>query len=273
MDQQELPKFFYEIFDSSLPRLGPGDEASTQKALDILLSARARAVKAPDSGPLRILDLGCGNGAPTIQLAKHVRGTITAVDNHQPFLDELRRRAAAAGVADRIDVRLRDMRDTGLEKGSFDLVWSEGALFVAGFRRGLEICRDLLTPGGLLGASEMTWFRPDPPPECRDYLAAEYPAITDTAANLRVLTDCGFEILGHFALPESAWLESFYRPHRGPSPDAPGEVCRRSGKNRSDRVGPEGDRDLPEVLSLVRLYFLSGAPAIAPYPAKPNEFH
>ena len=74
MDQPyQLPPFFHEIFDPSLPRLGPGDNASTMRALDTLLSARKET---RDSPALRILDIGCGNGTPTIQLAKHTTGTI-----------------------------------------------------------------------------------------------------------------------------------------------------------------------------------------------------
>jgi len=38
MDEHEQHEFFYEIFDASLPRLGPGDDASTKRALDSLLS-------------------------------------------------------------------------------------------------------------------------------------------------------------------------------------------------------------------------------------------
>jgi len=36
MNQQEQMEFFYEIFDASLPRLGPGNDASTKKALELL---------------------------------------------------------------------------------------------------------------------------------------------------------------------------------------------------------------------------------------------
>lgn len=156
MDQQEQLQFFYEIFDASLPRLGPGDDGSTSKALDMLLSARLQRSGAPELTQLRILDIGCGNGAQTIQLANQTNGTILAVDNHRPFLDELERRAEAEGVSKKITVCLKDMRALGMQDGPFDLIWSEGALYIMGFGKGLATCHNLLRPGGLLAASEIS---------------------------------------------------------------------------------------------------------------------
>jgi cyclopropane fatty-acyl-phospholipid synthase-like methyltransferase len=99
MDMQEQMDFIHEIFSPSLPRLGAGDDASTQKALAMLLETGSRAGNASRSRKLKVLDIGCGNGTQTIRLAKEISGTVLAVDNHPPYLDELRRRAAAAGVA------------------------------------------------------------------------------------------------------------------------------------------------------------------------------
>jgi len=212
MDEQEHMQFFYEIFDASLPRLGPGDDGSTRKALNILLSAKLQRKDASAPTKLRILDIGCGNGAQTIQLAKHADGAITAVDNHKPFLDELQRRAEAEGLSEKIELCLRDMRALEMEKGTFDLVWAEGSLFIMGFREGLEVCHDLLTPSGLLAASELSWLRPDPPSECREFFANEYPVMVDIAANLATIKSCGYELLGHFTLPESAWWVPYYHP-------------------------------------------------------------
>ncbi|MHC4154492.1 MAG: SAM-dependent methyltransferase [Planctomycetota bacterium] len=204
MDQQEQTQFFYEIFDSSLPRLGPGDDASTSKALNMLFSTGYQCGAAPDLASLTILDIGCGNGAQTIQLAKQTSGAIVAVDNHLPFLEELERRAEAEGVSKKIAVYPKDMCALGTEKGTFDLIWSEGALYIMGFGKGLAACHDLLRPrGGLLAVSELSWFRSDPPAECQRFFANEYPAMVDIDTNLATIESCEYEALGHFTLPES----------------------------------------------------------------------
>jgi SAM-dependent methyltransferase len=212
MNDNEQMEFFYEIFDASLPRLGPGDDHSTMQALDVLLSTRPKLTDEPGPVRLRVLDIGCGNGAQTIQLAKHIDGTILAVDNHQPFLDELQRRAEAEGVSDKIQLYPRDMCDLGLAEGSFDLIWSEGALYIMGFREGLAACHNLLAPGGLMAVFELSWLQPDPPVECHQYFVNEYPAMVDIDTNVATIKNCGYDLLGQFTLPESAWKESYYHP-------------------------------------------------------------
>lgn len=207
MDTREQTEFFYEIFDASLPRLGPGDEASTQRALNTLLAENTAGAR-----PIRILDIGCGNGTQTVVLAQHTNGSILAVDNHQPFLDELQRRAAAAGVSGKIQVSLRDMRTLTKDEGPFDLVWSEGAIFIMGFREGLAAWHSLLAPGGGLAISELAWLKSEPPADCRQFFANVYPAMTSIEANLATIESCGYEIVGHFAQPESAWWEPYYHP-------------------------------------------------------------
>jgi len=95
---------------------------------------------------------------------------------------------------------------------SFDLIWSEGALYQMGFENGLKTCLPLLASGGYLAVSEAVWLRPDPPDECRKMWDEEYPAISDIEANLATIESCGYENVGNFTLPESAWLEGYYAP-------------------------------------------------------------
>lgn len=212
MDPREQTEFFYEMFGASLPRLGVGNEASTKKALDTMLAAMSQGKGGPIQRPTRILDIGCGNGPQTIYLARHLNRPILAIDNHQPFLDELKRRAAAAGVSGRIQISQRDMRTLTKDDGPFDLIWSEGAIFIVGFREGLTAWHSLLAPSGGLAVSEIAWLRSDPPAECQRFWAEVYPAITGIETHLATIEDCGYEILSHFTQPESAWWEPYYHP-------------------------------------------------------------
>src|ERR1700754_1662301 len=71
-----------------LPRQSPGSDATTRRLL---------ALAAPLPAHPRALDLGCGPGRAALLLAGDAGAHVTAVDLHQPFLDELRSAAAAPG--------------------------------------------------------------------------------------------------------------------------------------------------------------------------------
>ena len=63
-----------------------------------------------------------------------------------------------------------------------------------------------------MAVSELCWLLPDPPDECLQYFAAEYPAMADVGENLSTIEDCGYRVVGHFTLPESSWWEPYYDP-------------------------------------------------------------
>ena len=202
MTQDKMTMWFFEVFNG-LPRQGPGDEASTIKALALV----------PGIGSdTRLLDLGCGTGLQTRVLARHSPAHIVAIDNHPPFVEEANRQARAAGLAIRIDTRVGDMHRLDFAAGSFDLLWCEGAVYVVGFEAGLRGWRSLLAPGGHLALTEVCWSKPDPPTECQEFWAREYPEIRDTATRLATISECGYELVGHFPLPPSAWRDDYYRP-------------------------------------------------------------
>lgn len=212
MDPKEQMTFFHEIFDASMPRLGAGNEACTIQAIDTLLPAISQGKGQAGRRPMRILDVGCGNGGQTVCLARHIDGSILATDNHQPYLDELRRRAAAAGVSAKIQTSLRDMNSLNESDGRFDLIWSEGSIFVVGFREGLAAWHKLLPPGGGLAVSDVAWLRSNPPRECREFFGEVYPGMTSVAENLAMIEACDYDVVGHFTEPESAWWDHYYGP-------------------------------------------------------------
>ena len=197
-----LRNVFFDVH-RGLPRQGPGDDASTRRAL---------AMCGGLPGEPRVLDVGCGPGAQTLALAGATRGRITAVDTWPEFLGELRDRAGAAGVSDRVEAVEADMRDLPFGPGSFDLVWCEGAAYIMGIGAALEAWRPLLRPGGWVAFTEIVWSRPDPPEELAAYWRAEYDAMTDPASIVRVVRDRGYTPAGHFALPDGAWWDPYYAP-------------------------------------------------------------
>lgn len=205
---EEAMKVFFDVFHPSLPRLAPGDPHSTRRALEALYGPQLGGAAAD----LRVLDIGCGNGVQTLRLVQELDCRVTAVDNHPPFLAELERRATALGVADRIVTRCADMKELDLGEAVFDLVWAEGSAFVLGIEGALKAWRGYLDPGGALGFSDLAWLRDDPPEECRRFFGQEYPAIETIGEVLGLLEKCGYNLLAHFTLPESSWLDLFYDP-------------------------------------------------------------
>jgi SAM-dependent methyltransferase len=202
VSNDRIHQLFFEMF-TGLPRQGPGDAASTRRALALVPGVGART---------RILDVGCGTGAQTRALALASPAQIVAVDSHAPFVDALTRDAQAAGLADRIDARVGDMGDLDLAPGSFDLVWCEGAIAIIGVEAGLGAWRRLLAPGGHMAVTEVCWLKPDPPAECAAFWAEEYPAIRPIATLLAVVDACGYDAIGHFTLPPGAWWDDYYAP-------------------------------------------------------------
>ena len=193
---------FFELH-SDIPREGPGDDASTRQAFGLMRGLPARP---------RFLDIGCGPGLQALQLAKISAATITAIDTHQPFLDVLALRADQAGLAERIIIRNKSMFALDFKPGSFDVLWSEGAIYIIGFEKGLREWQPLLKKGGYLAVTELSWLKPDPPAEARAFWNENYPGMHTLEENLATLRNTSYREIGHFVLPESSWREEYYTP-------------------------------------------------------------
>lgn len=195
-------EYIYEMCES-LPRAGPGGNEHTRRAYESI----------PDLPPNPlILDIGCGPGVQTLELARLSNGTVTALDNHQPFLDRVMVRARQEGLEDRVSTINRSMMEMEFEDESFDIVWAEGALYIMGFRSGLQRCRRLLKPGGCLAVTELAYTTGNPPLVLTQYLEQEYPDAQSIGANIALIRGEGFDLLTHFTLPPEAWMDDYYAP-------------------------------------------------------------
>lgn len=190
---------FLEVF-AELDYWGPGTPEATERALGAL-----------PFRPQRILEIGCGNGVATMVLAARTDARITAIDTEEGALARLRRRAAAAGFADRIDARGFDMAQLPAADQSYDVIWAEGSAYIIGVECALEAWRPLLRPGGLLVFSDMVWCNDHPDDPVRAFWAAEYPAMTTVAQRLEQARSAGYSVLAHFDMGQEA-LDTYFRP-------------------------------------------------------------
>jgi len=199
------PRFweiFFEVFEA-LPRQGPGSHACAAKALGL-------CSELPPSPA--ILDLGCGVGGQTLHLAELTSGNIVAIDSHAPSIGRLRAAISNRGFSHRVQALVGDMAHPEYPAESFDLIWSEGALYNIGIGNAMRICHGLLRPGGYISFTDAVWRRENPPPEVKASFDLDYPTMGwayDVAATIK---NCGFEQVGHFTLPEEAWWKDFYTP-------------------------------------------------------------
>jgi len=174
----------------------------TRKAFQIL----------PKLDSPRILDIGCGQGGPTLELARLSQGEIIGIDINQTSLDRFAKKIEKAGLSGCVKIVNCSMFDMDFPDESFDIIWSEGSIFIIGFERGLKEWRQLLKTGGFLVVHETVWLRPNPPHEIYDYWKHSYPEIKTVEENLEYISGCGYYLMEYFKLPENAWWTVYYRP-------------------------------------------------------------
>jgi len=195
-------EYLYELCEV-LPRSGPGDNEYTRRAFSYI----SFFPKHPF-----ILDIGCGQGMQTIELAKISNGKIIALDNHQAFLDTLMENAKNEGVEEKISPKNISMLDMDFDENTFDIIWSEGALYSMGFQNGLKRCHQLLKDKGHLAVTELVYTSSTPPDAVNKYFDNEYPAIKNIIENIEAIQKEGFTLISNFTLPESAWLNDYFLP-------------------------------------------------------------
>ena len=153
----------------------------TRKAFGIL----------PEMDNPHILDIGCGNGIPTMELAALTDGEIIGVDIDQPALEELTEKAKKLNIGHRIKAIHCSMFELDFPDEDFDIIWAEGAIAPIGFERGLKEWGQILKKGGFMVLHD-------------DLEGKEY--------KLKIILECGYKLIDLFQLPDDAWWVEYYEP-------------------------------------------------------------
>lgn len=116
----------------------------------------SRVLEGLDLSGKLVLDIGCGTGAITLSLAlDHGAARAVGIDVEPAVCALARKRAEAAGAADRVEIVQVEPGPFPFEDGSFDVVFSKDSIIHIGDKEGLarEVFR-VLRPGGSFAASD-----------------------------------------------------------------------------------------------------------------------
>ncbi len=172
----------------------------------------------------RMLDIGCGWGGLAIHAAQHYGVEATGITLSGPQADLASQRIAAAGLAERCRVEVRDYRQVD-EPESYDALVSVGmfehvgaALFPTYFRQAWR----LLRPGGVFLnhgiASRATDTAPSGPSFSETYVFPDG-ELTPIHVTLQAAEEAGFEVRDveslreHYALTLRHWVRRLEARH------------------------------------------------------------
>ena len=183
-----------------MKKQGPGDDFYTIKALHLL----------PTQQFSLVVDARCGTGRQTFVLAKELSTLVHAIDTHQPFLNDLTRRAQEAGIDRLIQTHCIDMKDIPATFPQIDLLWSEGAAYSIGFSNALNSWAPAINTGGFLVVSEMAWLHKKVPNVVKEFFKSVYPDMHTNEQICEIAQNAGYQVLETFILPDETWEKDYY---------------------------------------------------------------
>lgn len=139
----------------------------------------------------RILDIGCGRGVPTLELARLSSGQVIGLDIDEISLNECARKIKQEGLSKRVKTARCSMQDMDFPCETFDIIWAEGSIGTVGLERGLREWRRFLKPNRFLVVHDDS---------------------VDLDKKLKTIPASGYRLLRHFRLSSDIWQREYYGP-------------------------------------------------------------
>ncbi|MFX1342291.1 MAG: class I SAM-dependent methyltransferase [Promethearchaeota archaeon] len=167
------------------------DELQDQLRQQLLVYLRRAYQQIPPLTTPRILDVGCGSGIPTIELARLSGGDVTGIDIDTEALQRLEFRAKNSGLSDRVHAINKSLIHMDFPDASFDIIWAEGSIAVIGFHKGIRDWKRFLTPQGYLVAHDHAG---------------------NIARKQQQVKDSGYTLIDCFELSNDVWWHEYCKP-------------------------------------------------------------
>jgi 27-O-demethylrifamycin SV methyltransferase len=155
----------YGVFESGSESLPVATAALTERMVD---AAGLDAASEPSPERIRVLDVGCGSGAPACMLASRFGVEVVGITTSEVGVAQARARAAELGV-DAVSFEQRDGTDNRFPDASFDLVWVMESSHLMRDRPALIAeCARVLHPAGRVVLCDLVRRREIPFTEVRE---------------------------------------------------------------------------------------------------------
>ena len=138
-----------------------------------------------------ILDIGCGTGVAALELAQLSNGTITGIDIDEQSIHIFNEKIKKQKLSDRIKAVKLSLFDINFPDESFDIIWSEGTIFVIGFEKGLEEWKRFLKKNGFLIIHD----------EFKDH-----------EKKISMIFGSGYTMIDCFMISSDIWWEEYFKP-------------------------------------------------------------
>jgi cyclopropane fatty-acyl-phospholipid synthase-like methyltransferase len=171
----DISSLLTELFGGSLHEgywESPSDQSTMAEASERLTDLMTEKLKVGPGD--RVLDVGCGTGAPAIRLAKSTGAAVVGITNSPVQTEAAIRQAQDAGMGDQVTFRCEDATVLQCPARSFDAVLMIESIFHLPDRvEALRQVAGVLKPGGRVAVTDILdrTSTPDPMQRAVDDLA------------------------------------------------------------------------------------------------------